>query len=568
MHDLVIRGGTVVDGTGRPRFDGDVAIDGGVLAAVGEVAQRGRRELDAKGMLVTPGWVDVHTHYDGQVTWDPLLAPSSWNGVTTLVMGNCGVGFAPVRPEQHDFLIELMEGVEDIPGTALHEGIEWRWESFPEYMDALAAMPRVLDVAAQVPHCALRAYVLGDRAHELDITSDEIAEMARLTQEAMCAGAVGFSTSRTILHRSRHGLVPGTHSKPEELLGIGNALGAAGHGVFEMVSDLQGQEPDLAWMRDFCAQTGRVLTFALAQSPMQPMAWRETLARIDELGKQGLRIVPQVPCRPTGMLYGLQSSLHPFITHPTYRDELAPLPLAERVARLRDPAVRARLLAEEPSTSNPIARALMSNWPHIYPLGDPPDYEPVPETSVAAAAVREGCRPEEVVYDWMLERDGRQLLFAPLANYVDGNFDALREMMLHPRTVLGLSDGGAHCGLICDASMPTYLLTHWARDRTRGERIPLEQAVRLQTGNTATVYGLTDRGTLEVGKKGDINVIDLDALRLHAPEMVFDLPAGGRRLVQRVDGYRATVVSGEVTFEDGEATGARPGRLVRGRAEA
>jgi len=565
MYDLVIRNGTIVDGTGRARTTGDVAIDTGIISAVGDVTQRGRREIDAKGLLVTPGWVDVHTHYDGQVTWDPLLAPSSWNGVTTLVMGNCGVGFAPVRPGQQDFLIELMEGVEDIPGTALHEGIQWRWESFPEYLDALAEMPRSLDVAAQVPHCALRAYVLGDRAHDLELTESEIAEMARLTTEALRAGAVGFSTSRTILHRSRHGLVPGTHSTPEELLAIGSALGAAGHGVFEMVSDLQGQEPDLSWMREFCRTTGRVLTFALAQSPLQPTAWRETLARIDELGRQGLRIVPQVPCRPTGMLFGLQSSLHPFISHPTYRDELARLSLAERVVRLREPAVRARLLAEEPSTDNLIARLLMSNWAHIFPLRDPPDYEPGPQTSVAAVAERENRRPEDVAYDWLLERDGRQFLFAPLANYVDSNFDALREMMLHPRTVLGLSDGGAHCGLICDASMPTYLLTHWVRDRSRGERIPLEHAVRLQTGNTAAVYGLHDRGTLEVGKKGDVNVVDLEALRLHAPEMVFDLPARGRRLVQRVEGYRATIVAGEVTFENGEATGARPGRLVRGK---
>jgi N-acyl-D-aspartate/D-glutamate deacylase len=408
--------------------------------------------------------------------------------------------------------------------------------------------------------------VLGDRAHDLELSDDEIAAMARLTEEAVRAGAVGFTTSRTILHRSRHGLVPGTHSTPAELLALGRALGAAGHGVFEMVSDLQGQEPDLTWMREFCRATDRVITFALAQTPMQPTAWRETLACIDQLAAEGLRIVPQVPCRPTGMLYGLQSSLHPFITHPTDRDELAGLPLDARVARLRDPAVRARLLAEEPSVESPIARFLITNWLQIYPLGDPPDYEPPPERSAAGAAAREGRRPEEVVYDWMLERDGRQFLFAPLANYVDGNFDALREMMLHPRTVLGLSDGGAHCGLICDASMPTYLLTHWVRDRTRGERIPLEHAVRLQTGNTAAVYGLTDRGTLEPGKKADVNLIDLDALRIHAPEMVFDLPAGGRRLIQHVDGYRATIVSGEVTFENGEPTGARPGGLVRGHS--
>ncbi len=566
MHDLVIRHGTVVDGTGRPRYAADVAIDDGRIAAVGAVASRGHQELDARDLLVTPGWVDIHTHYDGQATWDPLLAPSSWHGVTTLVMGNCGVGFAPRRPGQEDFLIELMEGVEDIPGTALHEGIAWHWESFPEYLDALAAMPRVLDVAAQVPHCALRAYVLGERAHEDALDDADIAAMAQLTEAALRAGAVGFSTSRTILHQSRHGLVPGTSSSAGELLALGRALGAAGHGVFEMVADLQGQEPDLAWMREFCRATGRVLTFALAQTPMQPTAWRDTLACIDALAAQGLRLVPQVPCRPTGMLFGLQSSLHPFISHPTYRDRLADLPLAERVERLREPAMRAQLLAEEPSIENPIARYLLTNWPQIFPLGDPPDYEPPVERSVAAAAARSGRRPEDLVYDWMLERDGRQLLFAPLANYVDSNFDALREMLLHPRTVVGLSDGGAHCGLICDAGMPTYLLTHWVRDRTRGERLALEQAVRLQTGNTAAVYGFADRGTLEVGKKADLNVIDFDGLRLHAPEMVFDLPGGGRRLVQRAEGYRATIVSGVITFEDGEPTGARPGGLVRGVA--
>jgi N-acyl-D-aspartate/D-glutamate deacylase len=563
MHDLVIRNGTIVDGTGRPRFEGDLAIDAGRISAVGGAAGTGRREIDARGLLVAPGWVDVHTHYDGQVTWDPILAPSSWHGVTTLVMGNCGVGFAPRRPGEESFLIELMEGVEDIPGTALHEGIDWRWESFPEYLDALERMERVLDVAAQVPHCAIRAYVLGERAHDLDVSDAEIAEMARLTRDALRAGAIGFSTSRTILHRSKHGLVPGTHSKPEELVGIGRALGDVGHGVFEMVSDCQGQEPDLTWMKEFCAATRRPITFALAQTPMQPHVWRETLASVDALGAQGLQIVPQVPCRPTGMLFGLQSSFHPFFFHPTYARELAPLPHAERVERMRNPAMRARLLAEELEHESPIVRILAQNWSQMFPLGDPPDYEPTPEQSIAAIASRAGRRPEEVAYDTLLEQDGKQFLFAPLANYVDYDFEALREMMLHPRTVLGLSDGGAHCGLICDASMPTFLLTHWARDRRRGPRIPLEQAVRLQTANTAAVYGLADRGTLEVGKKADVNVIDLDRLHLPAPEMVFDLPAGGRRLIQKVRGYRATVVSGAVTFEDGEATGAMPGRLVR-----
>jgi N-acyl-D-aspartate/D-glutamate deacylase len=565
MHDLVVRGGTIVDGTGRERFEGDVAIDGGVIVGAGSVAERGRRELDAKGAIVTPGWVDVHTHYDGQVTWDPLLSPSSWHGVTTLVMGNCGVGFAPVRPGQESFLIELMEGVEDIPGTALAEGIRIEWETFPEYLDALDGMPRVLDVAAQVPHCSIRAYVLGERAHDTDLSADEIAALARLTLEGLRAGAVGFSTSRTILHRSVHGLVPGTHSRPEELLAIGRAMGEAGHGVFEMVSDGVGSKEEFAWMRQFCRESGRAITYAIAQAPQDPTSYRRMLARADELVARGERVVPQVACRPTGMLFGFQCSLHPFITHPSYR-ALAELPLAERVRRLRDPALRAKLLSEQPATRDPIARALMSNWSRIFPLGDPPDYEPPAEKSVAATAAREGRRPEEVALDWLLAREGKELLFAPLANYIDCDFEAIREMMLHPRTVLGLSDGGAHCGLICDASMPTYLLTHWVMGRTRGPRVPLEAAVRLQTKNTADVWGFGDRGTLELGKRADLNVIDLDALALEAPRMVNDLPAGGRRLVQGARGYRATVCAGEVTFEGGEPTGALPGRLVRGRA--
>ncbi len=564
MHDLVIRNATIVDGTGSDRFSGDVAIDGDRIAAVGDVGGRGKEEIDARGDVVAPGWVDLHTHYDGQVTWDPFLAPSSWNGVTTLVMGNCGVGFAPVRPGSESFLIELMEGVEDIPGTALHEGIDWRWETFPEYLDALEGMERVLDVAAQVPHCAVRAYVLGERAHDLEVSDDEIAAMADITRDAVAAGAVGFSTSRTILHRSVHGLVPGTYSHPREILALGQALGDAGHGVFEMVSDgTVGSEEEFGWMREFCRTTGRPLTFALAQMPMDPSGFRRTLERAENWEKEGQSIVPQVPCRPTGMLFGLQSTAHPFVFHPTYR-EISGLPLAERVARLREPGTRAKLLSEAPDTQEMLALAITQNWAGMFELGDPPDYEPTPDKSVAAAAARAGRSPQEVALDWMLERDGAQMMFAPLANYVDGDFEALREMMLHPNTVLGLSDGGAHCGLICDASMPTYLLTHWVRDRTRGERIPLEHAVRLQTQNTARVYGMTDRGTLEPGKKADVNVIDFDALHLHAPEMVFDLPANGRRLVQRIEGYRHTICNGEVTWREGEATGALPGKLVRG----
>jgi N-acyl-D-amino-acid deacylase len=563
MHELVVRNAVIVDGTGADRFGGDVAVDDtGRILEVGEVSGRGRREIDADGCLVTPGWVDIHTHYDGQATWDPEMTPSSWHGVTTVVMGNCGVGFAPVRPGGESFLIELMEGVEDVPGTALHEGIDWQWESFPEYLDALASMPRTVDVAAQVPHAALRAYVMGERAHE-DPGADEITAMADLAEQGLRAGAVGITTSRTILHRSRHGLVPGTTAPPDELLALGEALGRAGHGVFELVSDAQGAEPDRTWMTELARRTGRTVTYALAQAPYAPEDYRDALADAEILAGEGLHVVPQVACRPTGMLFGLQSSLHPFTTHPTYR-ALSGLPLAERVARLGEPEVRARLLAEEPATGNAIARSLMTRWTQMFPLGDPPEYEPPASASVAAVAEASGREPQEVVLDWLLERSGQAFLFAPLASYVDHDHNAIREMMVHPRTVLGLSDGGAHCGLICDASMPTSLLTHWARDRRRGERLGLEHVVNLQTARTASVYGFIDRGTIEPGKRADLNVIDFDGLRLHSPEMVFDLPAGGRRLVQRVDGYRCTVLAGQVTYEDGKPTGARPGTLVRG----
>ncbi|MFZ6003672.1 MAG: N-acyl-D-amino-acid deacylase family protein [Actinomycetota bacterium] len=562
MHELVIRGGTVVDGTGAEAVTADVAVDGGQITEVGRVSSKGQREIDADGLVVAPGWVDIHTHYDGQVTWDPELTPSSWHGVTTVVMGNCGVGFAPVRPGGQGFLIELMEGVEDIPGTALHEGIDWAWESFPEYLDALEATPRAIDVAAQVPHAALRAYVMGERAHERDADPEEIQLMSKLAEEALRAGACGVSTSRTILHSSKHGLVPGTDAPPDELLALGDAIGRAGHGVFQLVSDQQGGAGDRAWLVEMVERTGATATYALAQAGHAPGAWSEALdAASDDLAS-GRRIIPQVASRPTGMLFGLQSSLHPFFTHPTYR-AISDLPLAERVARLSQPEVRAALLTEEPATKNPIARGLMQRWSQIFPLGDPPDYEPPSAASIESVSAREGRPPQEVALDWLLEQDGKAFLFAPLASYVDHDHEAIREMMTHPATTLGLSDGGAHCGLICDVSMPTYLLTHWVNGRSRGARIGLEQAVSLQTSRTAAAYGFSDRGVIALGKRADLNLIDLDAMALHAPEMVFDLPAGGRRLIQKADGYVATVVAGQVTFERGEATGERPGRLVR-----
>jgi N-acyl-D-aspartate/D-glutamate deacylase len=564
MHDLVIRGGTIVDGTGRKAYAGDLAVDGGRIASVGGRAGPGRREIAAEGQLVSPGWVDIHTHYDGQVSWDPYLTPSSWHGVTTIVMGNCGVGFAPVRRGEESFLIRIMDGVEDIPGAALAAGIDFRWETFAEYLDALDALPRVLDVGTQVPHCAVRAYVMGERCHDDIATPEEIEEMARVTREGVRAGALGFSTSRTILHRERNGpLVPGTYCRPEELLALAGTLGEVGHGVFEMVSDRQGREPDRSWMIEFARKTGRPLIFALAQSDRDPQGFREVLEDLQRLNLEGLAIKAMVPGRPVGLLHGLQSSLHPFLTHPSFQP-LRERPLAEQVRELRRPEVRAALLREEPGTENPIARMFLTNWSKYFALGDPPDYEPTAEQSAEAIAKRQGRSPAEVTLDWLLEREGRQLIYMPLANYAGYDLEVVRECLEHPSTVISLSDGGAHVGIVCDASTPTYMLTHWARDRTRGPRLGVERAVQLQTSETARLYGLHDRGELLPGRKADLNVIDHQRLRLRAPEMVFDLPCDGKRLVQRAEGYTATIVSGEVTFEHGVATGALPGRLVRG----
>ena len=567
MHDLVIRGGLVVDGTGAKGRTADIAIDNGLVMEVGKITAKGKREIDATGLVVTPGWVDIHTHYDGQVTWDPLLSPSCWHGVTTVVMGNCGVGFAPARPDKHDWLIELMEGVEDIPGSALAEGIKWNWETFPEYMDSLDKQSRVLDVATQVPHGSVRAYVMGERGARNEAATDEdIVKMAEIVREGIAAGALGFSTSRTMLHLSKDGEpVPGTFANKAELMGIGRALGQAGHGVFEMASDMTPAEEEFIWMKELSAETGLPVTYALLQSPVEPEKWRDMLRLTDDARKQGANVTAQIACRPTGMVLGWQSTLHPFIATPAYK-EIAHLPFAERLERLKNPEVRRQIVEHQPRERSALSQILTQGFDRMFRLEKDGklDYEPRAEDSVAALAAREGRSPAEIVYDMLMEKDGRGYIYLPMLNYALFNFDHIEEMMHHPATVLSLSDGGAHCGVICDASFPTYMLTHWVRDRERGPRLPLEKVVRMQTYDTARLYGLNDRGVIAPGMKADINVIDLDKLRILAPEMVFDLPADGRRMIQRAEGYRATIVSGVVTFEDGEATGEMPGRLVRG----
>jgi N-acyl-D-amino-acid deacylase len=566
MHDLVIRGGLVVDGTGAPARKADVAVDGGVISQVGTILEKGRREIDATGLLVTPGWVDIHTHYDGQVTWDAYLSPSCWHGVTTVVMGNCGVGFAPARPDRHEWLIGIMEAVEDIPGSALAEGMKWDWETFPQYLDSLDRKPRVLDVAAQAPHSAIRAYVMDERgARNEAATPEDIAEMARITREAVEAGALGFSTSRTALHRTKEGeVIPGTFAGADEMVGIGRALGEAGHGVFELASDMTIPEDEFAWMAEFAKETKLPVTFSLLQSPFQPEKWRDMLALTAKAQAEGANITAGIACRPTGMVLGWQSTVHPFVVKSAYR-AIARLPFAERLERLKDPAVREAIISEITPQAAAMG-ALLQDFNNMFRLerDGQLEYEPRLEDSVAAEAARKGLTPEAVVYDMLMENDGRGYIYLPLLNYAQHNFDHIVEMMHDPNTVLSLSDGGAHCGVICDASFPTYMLTYWVRDRARGERMPLEKVVSMQTRETARLYGLNDRGVIAPGMKADLNVIDFDALSIRAPEMVFDLPADGRRLIQKADGYRATIVSGVVTFENGEATGDLPGKLIRG----
>lgn len=568
MHDLIIKGGKVVDGTGAASFTGDVAIDGDRIAEVGRVAGPARRTIDADGLLITPGFVDVHTHYDGQITWDPLLTPSCWHGVTTVVMGNCGVGFAPVAADRHDWLIGLMEGVEDIPGSALSAGIRWEWESFPEYLDAIERVPKALDVGAQVPHGPVRAYVMGDRgAHNEAATPEDIAAMAAIVREGVEAGALGFSTSRTLAHRAIDGEpVPGTFAAEDELFGIGRVLGELGRGVFELApagalgEDLAAPEREMAWMRKLATVIGRPVTFVLTQNDADPEAWRRLLDLAGAAAAEGAAVSPQVHGRTVSLLLGHQT-FHPFNFAPSWA-EVAMLSPGEQLVCLADPERRRRLVAEMEVTDSPIVRGFMRP-DRIFPLGDPPDYEPPPEASVAALARRQGRSPWEVLYDTIFSNGGLELLNAPILNYTDRNLDAAREMLAHPTSAFGLGDGGAHAGQTCDASTTTFMLTHWARDRAR-DRLPLEWVVQKITSATASLFGLADRGRLAVGAKADVNMIDFDNLRLHRPVLAHDLPANAGRLIQKADGYVATFVSGVQTFADGEDTGARPGALIRG----
>jgi N-acyl-D-aspartate/D-glutamate deacylase len=563
---LVIRNGTLVDGTGGSPRVADIAIAGDRIVQIGQISARGVSEIDARGLLVTPGFVDLHTHYDAQVTWAEHITPSSCQGVTTVLTGNCGVGFAPCHPKNRRRLVELMEGVEDIPEAVLTEGLPWNWESFPDYLDSLAARRFDLDVATQVPHAALRVHVMGERGVAREpATEADCAAMARLAAEGIQAGALGFSTSRTLNHKTLAGeFVPTLTAAEEELATIATAIGGTGAGWLQVISDFDDVLPaEFAMLRRLAVASGRPMTMTVLERDAKPDEWRRLLAAIAAANADGVMMTGQVLTRPTGMLLGFEVSQHPFVDCPSY-EAIAGLPFAQRVAALRESELRRRLLAEavEPTA---LARRVRT-WDRIFPLGDPPDYEPSAEHSMGAEARRRGLDPAALTYDRLLENDGRTILYRPLSNYAHGDLGTVREMMRHPNTLLGLGDGGAHVGVLCDASALTYGLTHWTRDRAEG-RFPLEWMVRRLTRDNARAIGLHDRGVLAPGYRADVNVIDYDRLRLRVPEVVYDLPSGGRRLMQRTDGYTATIVAGQLVWRDGTPTGALPGRLVRGARE-
>ena len=560
MADLIIRGGTIVDGTGTAPFEADLAITAGKITAIGKITASAAEEIDARGKLVTPGFIDLHTHYDAQVTWSNNVTPSSWNGVTTVLIGNCGVGFAPCLPERRDMLVELMEGVEDIPEVVLTAGLPWNWQSFPEFLDALDARSYDLDVCTQVPHSALRVHVMGERgANREPATEADRTEMARLAAEGMAAGALGFSTSRTLAHKTLDGRhIPTLRAEEAELDAIAKSLG---RGWMQVISDFEDLDQEFAMLRRLALGSGRPMTISLLQREQRPDAWKTILGHIHASNDAGAKIMGQVMARPVGVMVGFEISQNPFMDRPSWK-AISHLPFPEKLPHLRDPAFRARILAEH--TTDPALKHRLNTWEKIFPLGDSPDYEPAPETSVAAQAARLGKNPEEVAYDLLMQRDGRNILYRPIINYAAGNLDAVSTMMQDRHTIMGLGDGGAHVSIICDASAPTTMISHWTRDRSRGPRLPIEWVIKRLSADNAAALGLSDRGTLAVGKKADLNVIDHARVRAHLPEVRYDLPAGGRRLVQTTEGYDATIVSGAIVQRHGQATGNLPGRLVRG----
>ena len=584
IHDLVIRNGNIVDGSGKKPFLGDIAIDDGKITKVGEIINSGKKEIDADGNLVSPGWVDIHTHYDGQVCWDPYLTPSSWHGVTTVVMGNCGVGFAPVKPGDENFLIQLMEGVEDIPGTALHEGIDWEWETFPEFLDAIERKEFVMDLGFMIGHGPVRSYVMGyDRCqNQVDASKDEINQMSEIVEKAINAGALGFSTSRTILHRDIHGVyVPGTEASSEEMKELAFAVDRAGEGTLEIVSDWLDQEIEMSWMKEYVEKSDCGLTVLQTNGDSV-----KTILYCEEQFLKGKNVRPQFPGRNVGLMFGLESSLHPFIGHPSYK-EISHLPLNERLSIMRDPAFKQKILNESPSFREDLQKAakeqksnktkeeikaeaeigkkLISNYETQFILSDPPNYEPTREDSIAYLAEQRNQSEEEVIYDELIKDDGKSLIYACFTPYENHKLKFVETFYKLKSSVAGGSDGGAHCGLICDASMPTTNLSHWARDRSAGNKIPLELIIRKQTKDTAETYGLFDRGEIKTGMIADINIIDFEKLNVSLPKMIFDLPKGGKRLVQESFGYLATIKSGEVVYENGQATGTLPGQVIRGK---
>ena len=565
MYDLIIKNGTVYDGTGEKPFFADVAIKGNKIVTIGELEESSKEVIDAKGKIVAPGFVDIHTHYDGQVTWDPYLRPSTYHGVTTVVMGNCGVGFSPCKPEERDWLISLMEGVEDIPGTALHEGINWQWESFPEYLDTLEGKPLAIDVGTQIPHGAVRAYVMGQRGIDREEASqEEIEQMSQIVKEAIEAGAFGFSTSRTEKHKDSSGaLTPSITAHKNELVSIAKSLGEIKSGVLQGISDFYDFETEFNIFKEMSESSGRPISITVEQMDQRPDWWHQLLDGIEEAQGEGINMYGQVPPRATGINMGLTATLNPFTFYPSFY-ELSKQSLEEKVAAMKDPAFKEKLLSEDPvSIGNPLVDEITQSFNKMFRLGEPANYEPEPDASFEAIAKKQNISPQEVAYDCLLEKEGKALIYHPLFNYLPGNLDYVERMLNHPYSISGLGDAGAHCGAISDASFPTTLIQHWGRDRKRGKKIPLEKLISMQTLETSRLLGITDRGVLKEGYKADINVIDFENLTLHEPEVLHDLPAGGRRLVQRASGYEYTIVSGQIAFKDGESTGALNGRLIR-----